>query len=133
MIAGDGPGPAVLAAGARRALQPSAGWGPAWPRAAAFLARQALEDSVERSWYGAAAGMRDCNMAAQLVSLPFYLEDRELGRRVRQCWASLSSACHAHPYELAPTVSELEGWLEVVDEVTRAVGFGPEAASRHTR
>jgi hypothetical protein len=112
----------VLADDARSALRPLAGWGAAWPRAAAFLARQALEDSVRRAWHGSAAGMRSCNMAAQLVSLPFYLDDRELGRRVRQCWASLSSACHAHPYELAPTVSELEGWLEIVDELTTAVG-----------
>ncbi len=121
------PGAVVLADDARRALRPLAGWGPAWPRAAAFLARQALEDSVRRAWGGSAAGMRNCHMTVQLVSLPFYLEDREFGRRVRQCWASLSSACHAHPYELAPTVSELEGWLEVVDELTRMVGFGPAA------
>jgi hypothetical protein len=61
--------------------------------------------------------MRGCNMAAQLVSLPFYLGDRDLARRVRDCWYSLSNACHAHPYELAPTVAELEGWLEVVEQL----------------
>jgi hypothetical protein len=122
----DQPAPeaVVLADDARRALRPLAGWGPAWPRAAAFLARQALEDAVRQAWGGPAAGMGNCNMTAQLVSLPFFLEDRQLGTRVRQCWASLSSACHAHPYELAPTVAELEGWLEVVDELTRLVGFG---------
>ena len=118
---GAGPGPALLAAGARRALQPSAGWGAAWPRAAAFLARQALEDAVRGVWHGAVASMRDANMTAKLVSLPFYLEDPELARRVRQCWAALSNGCHAHPYELAPTLSELEGWLEVVDELVVAV------------
>lgn len=115
------PGADVLVAGARRALQPSAGWGPTWPRAAAFLARQALEDAVGRIWHGAALGMRDCCMIAQLVSLPFYLDDQDLARRVRDCWCSLSNACHAHPYELAPTVAELEGWLEVVDQLVAAV------------
>jgi hypothetical protein len=119
------PGPALLAQGARRALQPSAGWGPAWPRAAAFLARQALEDAVDRVWHESATGMRDCSAAAQLVSLPFYLDDPDLAKGVRQCWCSLSSACHAHPYELAPTVSELEGWLDVVDELVAAVGSQP--------
>jgi hypothetical protein len=111
------PGADVLVANARRALHPSAGWGPAWPRAAAFLARQALEDAVRSAWHGSAYQMRGCNMAAQLVSLPFYLGDRDLARRVRECWYSLSNACHAHPYQLAPTVAELEGWLEVVEQL----------------
>ncbi len=116
-----GPPPATLAAGARRALQPSAGWGSAWPRAAAFLARQALEDAVATVWHGQVLPMRSANATAQMVSLPFYLDDPDLARRVRQCWCSLSNACHAHPYELAPTVSELEGWLGVVDELVRVV------------
>jgi hypothetical protein len=66
--------------------------------------------------------MRYCNMAAQLVSLPFYLDDEDLARRVRDCWYSLSNACHAHPYELAPTVGELEGWLDVVERLVAARG-----------
>lgn len=115
------PTPDMLAAGARRALLPAAGWGPAWPRAAAFLARQALEDAVSRVWAGPTAGMQKANVTAQLVSLPFFLEDRGLASRVRQCWAALSNACHAHPYELAPTVGELEGWLDVVDEMVSVV------------
>jgi hypothetical protein len=120
-MSASGPGAARLAAGARRALQPSAGWGPAWPRAAAFLARQALEDAVRDVWFGSAYRMRDCNMAAQLVSLPFYLDDKDLASRVRDCWYSLSNACHAHPYELAPTIGELEGWLDVVERLVAAV------------
>jgi hypothetical protein len=118
---GGGPAPAILATGARRALQPSAGWGSAWPRAAAFLARQALEDAVAMVWHGQVLPMRSANATAQMVSLPFYLADQDLAKRVRQCWSSLSNACHAHPYELAPTVSELEGWLTVVDELVIAV------------
>jgi hypothetical protein len=112
----------MLAKSARRALRPSGGWGRAWPRAAAFLARQALEDAVRLVWQGPTAGMRKCSAFAQLVSLPFYLEDRGLAERVRQCWSALTTACHAHPYELAPAVSELEGWLDVVDEMVAAVG-----------
>jgi hypothetical protein len=29
---------------------------------------------------------------------------------VSSTWASLSSACHLHPYELAPTAGELLSW-----------------------
>lgn len=115
-----GPTPQQLAAGARKALEPAAAWGAAWPRAAAYLARQALEDAVESTWHGPEIAMRSANRGAQLVSLPFYLGDPDLARRVRQCWHSLSHACHAHPYELSPTVAELTGWLDVVDELVQA-------------
>jgi hypothetical protein len=116
-MSANGPGPDVLAAGARRALHPSAGWGRAWPRAAILLARQSREDAVRGIWYGSTYPLRFCSMATQLVCLPFYLDDRDLARRVRDCWYPLSNACHAHPYELSPTIVELEGWLEVVDQL----------------
>ena len=53
-------------------------------------------------------------MTTQLICLPFYMDDRDVAYRATQCWYSLSSACHAHPYKLAPTVAELERWLEEV-------------------
>jgi hypothetical protein len=65
--------------------------------------------------------MRAANITTQLISLPFFLNDPDLARRVRQCWHALSNACHAHPYELAPTSSELVGWLEVVDELVASI------------
>jgi hypothetical protein len=119
---------ASLLAEARGALDGSAAWGGAWQRAAAFLGRQALETAVGDLWDGWAAGVEECSMAAQLVCLPFYMEDARMARRVRQCLCALSSACHAHPYELAPTVAELRGLL---DEVGAFIGVdisaGPEA------
>jgi hypothetical protein len=106
---------------ARSALDGSAAWGGAWQRAAAFLGRQALETAVGDVWSGSATDLDECSMAAQLVCLPFYLEDVEAARRARQCWYALSSACHAHPYELAPTVAELRSLLDDIGIFIEAV------------
>jgi hypothetical protein len=106
---------------ARGALDGSAAWGAAWQRAAAFLGRQALEAAVRDVWDDIAPGVGESSMAAQLVCLPFYVEDAEMARQARQCWYALSSACHAHPYELAPTVAELGALLQDVDVFIQAV------------
>ncbi len=111
----DGPTPAQLLAAAKVTLSNSSPWGGSWQRAVAFLARQALEDAIGEVWTGAAAGMAACPLAAQLTCLPYYLEDQALAFRARHCWYALSSACHAHPYELAPTLAELAGWLADVE------------------
>jgi hypothetical protein len=119
---------ASLLAEARGALDGSDAWGGAWQRAAAFLGRQALEAAVGERWDGWADGVEDCSMTAQLVCLPFYMEDAQMARRVRQCWCALSSACHAHPYELAPTVAELRGLLDEVGAFSGVdISTGPEA------
>ncbi|HET9689516.1 MAG TPA: hypothetical protein VFP61_00050 [Acidimicrobiales bacterium] len=39
-------------------------------------------------------------------------------------WAQLSSACHAHPYELDPTVVELHRWAGVVRRLTAHIDTG---------
>lgn len=115
----SGPSPADLLAAARKALTDKGGWGPAWARAAALLARQALEDAVRRSWKGLAAGLVDCPMTTQLICLPYYLSDEEMARRTRQCWNELSTACHAHPYELEPALPELQGWIAEIETLLR--------------
>ena len=107
-------GPRSVLAQAQHALVGSSDWGGAWPKAAAFLGRQALEDAVDRLWAEKAPALIDCSTTIQLICLPFYLGDQDLAYRAGQCWYSLSAACHAHPYELAPTVSELASWLEEV-------------------
>jgi hypothetical protein len=116
-VSQTGPAPAELLATARTVAAGGPGWGSSWSRATAFLARQALEDGVSGVWTGAAAGLRDCNMAAQLTSLPFDLGDTDLAQRTRQCWNDLSNACHVHPYELSPNAAELNSWLGVVDDL----------------
>jgi hypothetical protein len=106
--------PRALLTRAQQALRGSLAWGAAWPKAAAFLGRQALEDAIDRLWAVTAPTLTGCPITVQLICLPFYVDDRDVAYRARQCWYSLSSACHAHPYELAPTVSELGSWLEEV-------------------
>ena len=117
-MTGQGPSPTQLLSAARVTVGKKGGaWGAAWPRAAAFLARQALESGIELLWVGDLAGLRDCSFRDQLTCLPTFLADIDLARRARQTWCSLSEACHAHPYELAPTASELDRWMDDVRSV----------------
>jgi hypothetical protein len=86
-----------------------------WPRTAALLARQALEQAVDARWAAmpATLGMRQANMHSQLISLPCYL-DPDLARQIAYTWAALSNACHYRPYELAPNSAELISWIDDV-------------------
>lgn len=90
-----------------------------WPQAAALLGRQGLEAGLDEFWMRQLPGMTRASRATQLACLEQYLRDTELVRGVRVAWASLSRACHHHPYELAPTAPELERWLDGVDELIR--------------
>lgn len=86
-----------------------------WPRAVALLTRQALETALDEFWKSSpsTAGLCGCVWKTQLICLPTYLEPR-LAREVGYVWAALSSACHYHPYDLAPTAAELSGWIDAV-------------------
>jgi hypothetical protein len=85
------------------------------------LARQALEAGVLRLWERSALDFEGCAMRAQLICLRAYLGDVELAARTAHAWSALRQACHHHPYELAPTAPELEGWFEVVRALIRRV------------
>jgi hypothetical protein len=103
LVAGGSPGTAGL-----------------WPRAAALLARQALEGAVDRLWAVRAQGMEQASARAQLSCLAEYLRDPPLAGEVAFTWSALSHACHHHAYELGPTAEELEARFAVVDRlVTR--------------
>jgi hypothetical protein len=84
-----------------------------WPRAAALLARQALEAAMADLWASKpqAADMSSCPTRSQLLCLTAYL-DPITARRAAYLYATLSHACHYHPYELAPTAAELTSWLD---------------------
>ena len=84
-----------------------------WPRAAALLARQALEAAMAELWASKpqAAEMSRCTTRSQLLCLTAYL-DPGTARRAAYLFAALSRACHYHPYELAPTAAELTSWLD---------------------
>jgi hypothetical protein len=113
---------------ARELLQPAAGarGSPStaglWPRASALLARQALEAVLADLWRMRAPGLERCPMRAQLLCVDGYLPNGgDLAARARYAWSGLSRASHQHPYELPPTMSELAGWVAVVEEVRTAV------------
>ncbi len=61
-------------------------------------------------------------MRAQLICLRTYLGDADLAARAAHAWSALNGACHHHPYELAPTAPELQGWFSVVEELIHKVG-----------
>lgn len=90
-----------------------------WPRAAAFLARQALETAVRGLWEAKGVDLQGAQARAQFLCIATYLGDPPLAGRCRHAWAALSRACHHHPYELAPTAGEIERWLDVVDDLIR--------------
>ena len=95
--------------------------GTAWPRVAAHLARQALEDLLARFWSKKAPGTEETTLRAQLTCLPYYL-DEGLAERAAYAWAALSRACHHQESELLPTTSELRNWVAAVVELDVIVG-----------
>ena len=101
-----------------------------WPRAAAFLARQALEAGILGLWRRRALDLEGCSMGAQLICLRTYLGDAELAARAGHAWSALNRACHVNDYELAPTAWELEEWFSVVRELIRKGGAAAAEPSR---
>jgi hypothetical protein len=87
-----------------------------WPRAAALLTRQALEEAVDAYWAARQLPLDSLPTQTQLVCMRMMTSDETLPARLHEAWGALSRACHHHPYELAPTVGELGGWIEVVEE-----------------
>ena len=88
-----------------------------WPRAAALLARQALEEGLNRLWENDRLGMAAAGRRTQMLCLDQVIEDEALAADVRAAWSSLSRACHHHHYELAPTAAELEGWIQQTEHL----------------
>jgi hypothetical protein len=111
--------PHELLAAARALMQrPDAPIAGIWPRAAAFLARQAIEAAMAEIWASKrqAAELSGSSMRSQLLCLTAYL-DRGTASRAAYLLAALSQACHYHPYELAPTAAELVGWLDETAQI----------------
>lgn len=84
-----------------------------WPRAAALLARQALEAALDEFWREKGLALDDCSMRPQLICLPRFLEDETLATSLGHAWSALTHACHHHPYELPPTAGELQQWIAI--------------------
>jgi hypothetical protein len=93
-------------------------------RAAALLARQALERAVAEALERRVPGASRTSARAQLLCLPTYAPT-EPAVAARYLWSALSGACHHHPYELAPTTEELTRWLAETERVVAALAPGP--------
>jgi hypothetical protein len=110
------PSPAGLLAAAREVAGTCTE--PYRPRAVALLARQALETALDDHWRTRAAGVEECPTRTQLICLPVFLRDTALAERTSYTWWALTRACHHHPYDLAPTPSELADLLSAVGDLT---------------
>ncbi len=116
MSAGD-----LLDAARRVAALPDRRLGSTRFTGAALLARQALEEGLDDLWADVAPGLERCSARAQLISLPYYLDEAVAGD-VRYAWNRLSVAAHHGAYELPPTATELAGLIEVVERFLLAHG-----------
>ncbi len=103
-----------------------------WARAAAILARQSIEASMDQLWQLRSPGMRHTSARCQLLCLGDFLHDPALAGRVSVTWSALSRACHVHVYELPPTVEELGAWMECAWELAEAVRRQRAAAPMST-
>jgi hypothetical protein len=128
--------PEDLLTEARRLVEhPNAATAGVWSRAAALLARQAFEQAMAELWAAQpqADGLSDCTMRSQLLCLTAYV-DQDVATRAAYLSAALSRACHYHPYELAPTATELTRWLhETADLIallrSRAISGHPASSA----
>ena len=84
-------------------------------RAAALLARTALELAVDARLAAEGAGIEKAGMRAKLVCLRALASD--IADDAAVAWAGLSRACHHHAYELAPTAGETRHLADLVERV----------------
>lgn len=101
-----------LLAAARIAVEnPDAGLDDAWPRAAALLTRQALEAAIAARLVNRIPEVDGLSMRVELACL-LELTDPADAHEAAWLWGRLSTACHHHPYDLAPTGAELSEWID---------------------
>jgi len=114
--------PRTLLANARRLIaEPDPRTRGLWARAAALLARQALEGALGELWDRKAPPLADASFAVQLTCFPQYIGDSDVARIAAHAWAALSDACHHRGYALAPTAAELEAWFRDVERALDAL------------
>jgi hypothetical protein len=112
---------ATLAAAQRLLDRQDAKTAGIWPRAAALLARQALEQGLEEYWRSRGVALDTLATRPQLICLPRYLGNKDLAGRAAHTWSSLTRACHHHPYDLPPGHAELGNWLASVGDILTAM------------
>ena len=114
----------LLAAAQRLLERPDARTAGIWPRAAALLARQALEQGLDAYWRSKDLKLATLATKPQLICLSTYLQDQGVAGRANHAWSSLSRACHHHAYELAANQAELQDWTRAVGDTLSATAEG---------
>lgn len=115
------PAPNARLAAAHRLVDEAVeGTAGVWSRAAALLARQALEQAVTARLARRHAIAPDTAYGVQLHAL-LAVAPADTARRAAYAWATLSRATHHAAYELPPTQTALRGWLRLVGEVIDAL------------
>ena len=104
-----------------RLLQKGEGPEGVWPRAVALLARQALEEALDRLWMSTYPGTSRATRTTQLACMGLVIKDAGLVADTRSVWSSLSRACHHHHYELGPTAPELHRWILQVERLVESL------------
>lgn len=107
----------VLARARSLVEQPDAATAGLWPRAAALLARQALEQALRDVWARRAPSVARLSGRAQLTCLAQYVRDPALAGEVAYTWSALSDACHQRAYDTGPTAAELGDRFAVVERL----------------
>ena len=108
----------VLAASRSVLTYPKAAFEGTWQRASALLARQALELAVNAALVARIPDVEDASMRTRLVCLG-ELVGHDEAHEAAWLWSRLSTACHHHPYDLAPTGAELGEWIDRIDHFIR--------------
>jgi hypothetical protein len=86
-------------------------------KAAAVLARQALELSVRQRLDRVDPALASASMRSQLDCLQVIAKDTDAAAAAWLAWSNLSSACHHHPYDLAPSTAEIGSLITTVTEI----------------
>lgn len=93
-------------------------------RLAAFVARQAVEESVDERLKVVGAECAGASMRTRLAILRS-LDGAERTAQVEFAWNQLSACCHHHAYELALTVGEVRVLCERVARLAAVSRSGP--------
>ena len=98
-----------------------------WERAAVLLARQALEETLDRFWTNRSPDLLQASMRAQLLCLGVLMNNERDAADVDQLWGALSDACHFDACAPAPSAAEIHVWL---DEAARLCAILERRAGR---
>lgn len=84
-------------------------------RAACWIARAALESTVDELLAGRGRSAPEASMRSKLSVLQVaYVQQPDLTEKAEYAWSGLSRACHQHAFELTPAASEVHHLIALV-------------------